>query len=211
MRLALAIPTRGVIFARTIESSILSKELPKHSEIIIVSGHPIPESHNLCIQKAIETDCTHILFVEEDMVIPEGGMTAMLDAASKGHDWIAIDYPLRENIRTVLFEDQGEVLWTGFGCTMIATKIFRELLPYPYLSADHTVVIENMHPFKYHVIEAPERSGKVYGNFDIWFGLEMKKRGISPFILREYMCKHLRMNSWERREANKGTHEIYEI
>jgi hypothetical protein len=211
MRLALVIPTRGVIFARTIESSILSPELPRDSHVIIVSGLPIPDAHNKCIERALETDCTHILFIEEDMVIPNGGIPAMIEKAELGFEIVAIDYPLTDSARSTIHYEGEKALWTGFGCTMIARRIFDDVLKKPWLTSDNTVYIESMSPFKYTVKNESERKDKVYGHYDIWFGLQMKKAGIPIKVLSGFKCPHLRMKSWERKTVNAGTHEIYEL
>jgi len=211
MKIALAIPTRGVIFARTIQSTILSKELPAPIEVIIVAGLPIPLSHNTCISRALQTDCTHILFVEEDMEIPEGAITKMIEKADKGFEVVAVDYPLTETVRTTMFEDDGRILWTGFGCTLISRRIFEVILHDPWLTADNTVYIKGEHPFKYTVMNEPERQDKVYGRYDIWFGLQMKEKGIPIVKIPNVKCNHLRMKSWERKTVNNGAHEIYAV
>lgn len=210
MKLALVIPTRGVIFARTIQSTILSPELPSDSTVHIVSGLPIPEAHNECIARALETDCTHILFVEEDMELPKHALTYMMEMA-RTYDIVAIDYPLTETQRSTIFYDQGKPLWTGFGCTMFSKRLFDEVLKRPWLTADNIVTIKEFHPFQYEVRNAPEYAHKAYGQYDIWFGLQMREKGIPIYVINEYKCNHLRMKSWERKSTNQGTHEIYEV
>jgi hypothetical protein len=211
MMIALCIPTRGVIFARTIESTILSDELPQASPVIIVSQFPIPDSHNMCIQRALQTDCTHIWFVEEDMEIPKGALTRMIEEADKGAEVVAIDYPLTKDIRTTMFYDEGTPLWVGFGCTLISRRIFKDVLKMPWLTAEYTVYIDQMIPFRYHIAFEPDKKDKVYGRYDIWFGMQMKEAGIPITVIHDYVCKHLRISSWERKQVNAGSHEIYEV
>jgi hypothetical protein len=210
MKLALVIPTRGVLFARTVQSTILNPEFPKDSHVIIVSGLPIPDSHNTCIRKALATDCTHIWFVEEDMEIPEHGLETMMAYANEGAPYVAIDYPITIKWRTTVWTEQKQTLWTGFGCTLIARSVFEGELKDPWLTDKYEVLIEQMHPLKYRVRER-KPDPKNYGMFDIWFGLQLQKMGIPIKVLEGKMCNHLRMRSWERKEANQGTHEIYEL
>ena len=211
MKLSLVIPTRGVIFARTIESTILSVQLPKDTDVIIVSGLPIPDAHNMCIERALDTDCTHILFIEEDMVIPFGGIPAMMQKANEGAEIVAIDYPLTESARSTIHYDNGVALWTGFGCTLISRRIFDEVLQKPWLTSDNTVYIKSMNPFTYVVKNESNRKGRVYGHYDIWFGLQMKEKKIPITVIEGMTCPHLRMKSWERKTVNDGTHEIFEV
>jgi hypothetical protein len=211
MNITLCIPTRGVIFARTIESAILSKELQRDSAVVIVSGQPIPLSHNECISRALQTACTHLWFVEEDMEIPQGVLTQMIKKAEMGFEIVAVDYPMTDTVRTTIFEDNAKTLWSGFGCTLISRRIFEDVLHAPWLSSEHTVYIHKEHPFTYTVKEEPESKDKVYGRYDIWFGLQMKEKGIPIAVIPNVKCNHLRMKSWERKTVNNGAHDIYQI
>ena len=208
MKLALAIPTRGVIFAQTIESTILSTEFPQDAYVTIVSGLPIPDAHNECIRRALATDCTHILFVEEDMVIPDGGLALMMKLAEE-KPIVAIDYPITKDLRTTSFIDEKIVLWTGFGCTMFNRDVFEKNLHDPWLTDEYDVMIDKMHPFEYHTVKG--HGNNRYGKYDILFGLEMKKLGIPMYVIPDISCRHLRMKSWERKTVNEGTHEIYDL
>ena len=209
MKLALVIPTRGVIFARTIQSTILSPELPASTTVHIVSGLPIPDAHNECISRALKTDCTHIWFVEEDMEVPVGALTAMIQSAKDGNEYVAIDYPVAKDALSTIFYDDGKALWTGFGCTMFSRRLFEEVEP--LLTSKYAVNIKQMHPFKYKVIDDSHRLDRVYGHYDIWFGLQMQKKGIPITVIPNTVCKHLRMSSWERKTTNNGVHDIYEV
>lgn len=210
MKLALVIPTRGVIFSRTIQSTILSPELPQGTHVIIVSQKPIPDSHNTCIREALKTDCTHILFVEEDVEIPKTGLKRMIESAEQGNDYVAIDYPIADKWRTTVWVENGIVLWTGFGCTLFNRKIFEEMIKDPWLTDKYELVIHQMKPLKYEIrVRKPNPNN--YGMYDIYFGLQLQKLGVKMTVLDGIMCNHLRMRSWERKEFNLGTHDIYQL
>ena len=205
MKIAVVIPTRGIIFARTILSSIL-EPLLTGSHFIIVSGLPIPDSHNECVRRALATNCTHILFVEEDMEIPHDVLAALLREAET-RPYVAVDYPVTKDTRTVVFRDNGKVLWTGFGCTIVNRNIFSQMIE-PYFTDKIDIMIDQLHPFKYHTQSSNRNS---YGKFDIEFGFHLQKLNIPMYVLPDVQCKHLRMKSWERKEVNNGTHEIYDL
>jgi len=209
MKIALVIPTRGVIYARTIKSTILSPELPKDSHIIIVDGLPIPEAHNECVRQALATDCTHIWFVEEDMEIKRGALKLMIYTAEGGEKYVAIDYPLNEQGRTCFKNLSGKLMWTGLGCTLINRKIFDEM-DEPYFTTDYEMHLAGDQVREVKKID-PDRKGEIYGRHDAWFGYQLNQRGVKLVGLNNYICKHLRMRSWERKTVNAGQQEIYEL
>lgn len=210
MRISLCIPTRGVIFARTIKCTLLNPELPKDTYSTIVEGLPIPDAHNECIRRSLATDCTHILFVEEDMEIPKGGITEMIRLANEGKQYVCIDYPLLPTLRSCIMRDEnGKPIFSGFGCTMFDRKLFDDMKD-PWLTQDYDVMIDSMKPFKYHIQERTNKDYKVYGKYDVYFGALMREKGV-PITEVPMLCNHLRMRSWERKETNNGAHEIYEI
>lgn len=209
MKLGVCIPTRGVIFANTIQTALLNPELPAGSVFFAVIGLPIPDAHNECVRRALLAGCTHIWFVEEDMEIPAGGLNKMLELANAGAQYVVIDYPLSAKVRTTCMFADGKPLWSGFGCTMIAREVF-EQIGEPYFSTEYEVLLEQLNPIKYKIVQCrnPE---KVYGHFDIWFGLLCKEYNIPITIVPDMICNHLRLKTWERKTINQGTHEIYRI
>lgn len=210
MKLALVIPTRGVIFARTIQSTILSPELPPDTQVFIVSGKKIPDSHNECARLALEAGASHIWFVEEDMEIPTGVLSRILDRAAAGAPYVAVDYPITEKVRLTCWYENGQPLWTGFGCTLIAREVF-EKFTYPYFTTEWEVWITHTNPLRYEIKKCLNPD-KVYGHFDIWFGFECRKKGIPIEVLPDVRCNHLRLKSWERKSnTNNGAHEVYEL
>ena len=210
MKICVCIPTRGVIFARTILSSILNPELPKDSIIIIVEGLPIPDAHNECIRRALATDCTHILFVEEDVEIPTHGIQTMIHAGSRGHRYVAIDYLVRKNITTVQYAD-GKPWYTGFGCTLFDRKLFEKEFTDPWLTDQYDVMIIKERPLQYKIQKRSQKDKDTYGKYDVYFGTMCKEKGIAISVIPDMICQHLRVSQWERKEVNEGTFDIYTV
>jgi hypothetical protein len=206
VNITLVIPTRGVIFARTIESSILNKAFT--GDTIIVEGYPIPEAHNECIRRALKTDCTHILFLEEDMVIPEGGLEAMIELAKQGHKYVAIDYKVTPVVNAIQYN--GDKPWfTGFGCTLFDRTLFEKEFQDPWLSDEYDILIDQMTPLKYH-IEKRKGNQPVYGKYDVLFGSKCHELGLEITVVPDMMCAHLRTDT-KRETTNKNVFAIYEI
>lgn len=205
MKIQSVIPTRGLVYARTLQS-VYANDL---SDPILVSGYPIPESHTQCVVKALKTDCTHILFVEEDMELPDHAVEKMMGHVDYGAEVVVIDYPIREKIRSVIHYEGGQALWCGFGCTLIHRRIFEEVLQKPWFTDKQTVYITHENPIEYYVKYEPDK--KTYGGFDIWFGLQLKEHNIPIFVVEGMQCKHLRCTQLEHIEDNHATEEIVEI
>jgi len=203
MKIAVCLPTRGLIFAQTIEA-ILKEIKGITNKIIIVSGLPIPDSHNTCVEKALKTSCDYILFVEEDVVIPEGGLRRMMEMAREDRV-LVIDYPL-EGSKTSYVEKNGEVLWSSMGCMMVPRKVFEEM-PRPWFRTDKSLLITDEEKFEFREIDTPNK----YGGHDVLFGLYLKSKGIKIVPIEGMKAKHLRLKSWERKTVNNGVHEIYEL
>lgn len=202
-------PTRGVIFARTILSTILNPELPKDSHIIIVDGLPIPEAHNECVRRALATDCTHIWFTEEDMEIKHGALTEMMKEALCERPYVAVNYPLTDRVRSCFRYDGKKLLWTGLGCTLIERKIFEDIGD-PYFTTDYEIQLSGTRIVSTNKVD-PAMKDKIYGRHDAWFGYQLNQKGVELYGIPDYTCNHLRMRTWERKIVNAGQHEIYEL
>lgn len=199
----MTIPTRGVIFAETVRTAILSPELPKDSHIFIIENKPIPDSHNECVRRALATDATHVLFIEDDMAIPAHAIEWMCAYAREGEQYMAVDYSPKVGAEHTNFIDQKKVWATGLGCTMISRKVFEQIGD-PYFTDTIRVRIDSFHPFQYHKIQQKYE----YGGFDIYFGIRCNELGIKIKHMEGLRAEHLRMKCLERIEKNDGQYTI---
>jgi hypothetical protein len=209
MKICLVIPTRGLIFARTVRSAILNPELPHDSEVVLVQDLPIPDAHNECIAHALDTDCTHIWFVEDDMEVPPTALTWMKKLAEDGNRYVAVDYDVRPNVSSISW-DMGKPLFTGFGCTMFDRTLFEKEFKEPWLTDEYWVSIEQQNPFKYHIVQR-DTSKDTYGKYDVYFGVQCREKGIAITVVDGVKCNHLRLKTYERKETNHGLYDIYQI
>lgn len=205
MKLSICIPTRGVIFARTVNTIL---HMPKDSSIIIVEGLPIPEAHNECIRQALLTDCTHIWFLEEDMALSDRQIASMIVAAQHNR-FVTMDYHMNTSLNCVQY-DQGKPIYTGFGCTMFDRTIFEKEFHDPWLTDAYDIMILGMNPFQYK-IEKRSYDRPVYGKYDVYFSIRCMELGIPIHVIPDMLASHLRLASWERKETNKAPHQVYEI
>lgn len=125
--------------------SFLSIEKPDGTLTITVHGQSPAKSRNLIIEQALKNDCTHILFVDDDMVL---AVDTLLRLEKHNENIVSALYLLRMfPHRPAAFDktyDNGkckfmsldadkeglvEVVNCGLGCVLIATDVFRILDP----------------------------------------------------------------------------------
>lgn len=210
VKLAVCIPTRGFVFSETIFSTFLNKEIPEGSTFHLAHGMPIPDVFNYLVKEALKTECTHILFVEDDMEIPEGGIKKMIEMINDGSRYVAIDYGLvfnpNEHGHTCVKRDKhNTVMYTGTGCTMVEREIFEyelEKFVSRWFSTDYQFVYE-AYPEKLKMVKAK----KAYGGHDIYFCYNLRMEGVRLDVVPDMRCKHVRIKNFERKLVNNGTYE----
>lgn len=140
---AVLIPTRGTLFTDTIRS-LLQELAPYRHAFFFTKDQPIPDCRNLLVREARRCGIpfTHYLMVDDDVILPEGGLDAMLEAKEPA---IIIDYPTHAlgkgaNRGNVAYDKwlPGEtdvagrsIAWAGLGCALVDPAIFNKLR-YPY-------------------------------------------------------------------------------
>ena len=190
------IPTRGLVFARTIAS--LAKN--KITDITFIQGLPIPDSHNEGVRKALFNYVPYILFVEEDMELPDGVIDAMVKVDKP---IVACDYPMDNGYSTIC-KNNGGVVWCGLGCTLVKRGVFENMKD-PWFDSSYSWRIEE--PFKLTKIENPNK----YGGHDINFCLKAREMGYEISQVYGYESKHLRCDSLDKGRYNDGVSPIREL
>lgn len=193
-KVAVLIPTRGLIYGKTLESLFKSKI---EKEFIIVSGLPIPEAQNEMVRRALETDCSLFLMVEDDTVIPDGALEKMIEMNCA---MVCVDYPVINGWSTIKKKD-GEILHCGLGCTLIKRSVF-EKLEEPWFITDKSLDADTGE-----IKDIPMK----YGGHDIFFGIKLREAGYKINQLEGFECEHLRCSDLNRREYNNGTYQIYAL
>lgn len=173
MKLAAILPSRGLLFSESFEE-LLRELKPFDYKIYFAHGKPIPQCFNDPLETALKDPLvTHILFVEDDMVLPKGILKKMVDK-----DWpaAALDYPFKNNGEaTILHDPAGYALYSGTGFLLIWREII-DKIPKPVFRTDLAwdVRIQN------HVLYMWPRDVsqiKTYGLHDINFGLTLWTNG----------------------------------
>lgn len=207
-RIAVVFPSRGTTYSKTIQELLLELEPYKH-DIFFSHNNPIPECFNRPLSAALDGDYTHIWFVEDDMILPPGVLTKMLQ---DDKDAVACDYPLvpDEPSGTILYSDPNTAFFTGTGCLLIKRHVF-DKLPRPVFRTDveweWSLSHEGMK-----LVAQPEGkfSKQPYGLHDITFGLYMYTHGM-PIHVNQTACGQRKLVKRGAKDTNSGTHEIIEL
>ncbi len=196
MKLAILLPTRGLVFGETVRS-LIENTKGFETEWKLAIGLPIPDCHNSVVEQALETDCPYFLFVEEDMVLPEGAVERMYGQG----DIVALDYPVDSGHGTVQRKG-GEIIFCGLGCTMIRREVF-ERMEKPWFETTRSLRIISENPFEYEVWNVPYK----YGGQDMLFCHKARELGFAIQAV-EGEAKHLRLRQLDERKYNQGTQVI---
>ena len=189
------LPTRGLVYTR-VEDAI--EKMRETEKIKVFRSHdlPIPEAQNFLVQQALLEDVTHLFFIEEDTVPSPLALKALLMADT---DIACIDYAVNGYSCVAKDKDTGEVLWCGFGCTLVRKEVFYAM-ERPWFRVDKTLRLND-----WQWVDNPAK----YGGQDIWFSMKAREKG---FTIKQLPgeCVHLQFVEVGRREANNGLHKIVE-
>jgi hypothetical protein len=203
IRLAVVLPSRGLVFSKTVEE--LYRELDGLDFKIFWShGRPIPDCFEIPTREALkDKSFTHLLTIEEDMIIPKGAVKKML---SKRKEAVAYDYPVTGSPSgTVLYDMDGTAFFTGCGILLVEMDIVRRMV-FPIWRVD---IAWGMKLFADRA-EFDIKPGRKedYGQQDIAFGLRLYVNNIPLHVVGETGQRKL----IKRGEGmtNQGSHEIVE-
>lgn len=202
MKISVIMPSRGLTFAEAEQA--LSDNLYDFNHRIFRSWNlPIPECDNYLVEKALQDpDITHILFVEDDVVMPGGSLKKMLLALNDiGTEIACIDYGVNGYSCVTKDRSTGEILWCGLGSTLVKREVF-DRLQVPYFRSDIQLLLNNYPEERW--IPSPRNA---YGGQDIYFFTQARKAGFK-IVQVEGEAKHLKLIELGKPEINKGCHAI---
>lgn len=194
------LPTRGLIYASTLKS--LKDSEIEFKDLIIIEGLPIPACFNTGVKEALKEVDSHILFMEEDMVLPDGALDKMV---KMDKPVVCIDYALDNGYSTILRKN-NEIWWCGLGCTLIKQSVFK-YIPEPWFDTSYSQRIISHEPYEIEKVDNPAK----YGGQDINFFIKVRKAGFRIHQLPGFEAKHLRCSALKRGNYNQGVFEIEEL
>ena len=188
MSVFVCIPTMRDIDARTTEAAFrLCAGHAGGAEFHMVQAQPVDYSRNLCVKLFLETQHSHILFIDSDVVPPDNCLELMLAAR---RPIVCGIYPLLLNqaaIRTSVamkkadgeYEFLGqlgdqpfEVDAGGMGCCLIERQVLTRM-EYPWFQFQQ------------------QPDCKLIGE-DIYFFEQAARLGIKPLVIPQIHCSHIK-------------------
>lgn len=198
MRLAVILPSRGLIFSATVEE-VLREAMSAGCEWRIFFAHsrPIPACFNEPITAAMAEGFTHFWIVEDDMALPVGVLGDLLAA---DRPVVACDYPVGSSM-AVHRDASGRVLWTGTGCLLATRDALSELLPF---SVDYCYQAQGDR----WVRRTVEPGEPIYGLHDVHLGMTLYERG-TPVHVIPTLCtqRYVARTATPNRNA-QGWHDV---
>lgn len=210
-------PTRGLEFsqsATSVEAALVRAlcEFKITQETALqpmyrVHDLPIPDSFNILVRAFMETDYQYAWFVEEDIVVPEDALIAML---ALDIDVAAINYNLKvggPNRNSEIRTADGELHTLGTGCMLIRRNVF-ETMPDPWFRTDRAPGMRHPgsstpKPF----LDLVENHFE-YGGHDGFFTLSAIRAGFAVASVSELRCEHLQLDALGKPGVNNGCHSI---
>lgn len=205
MKLGVILPSRGLLFSQSFDE-LLRELKPFEYKIYFAHGKPIPDCFNEPLEKALkDKKITHILFAEDDMVLPKGILKKMVDLNVPA---TALDYPFKnDGESTILHDPQGYALYSGTGFLLVWREIL-DKIPSPVFRTDLAwdVRIEKGTLYMW---PRDVSNIKTYGLHDINFGLTLWTNGFP--IVPAAPAGQRKLIAMGQTNSNNGAHIIKTI
>lgn len=200
-KVAIIIPSRGLIFSRTAEEIIRNAKDINH-KFFFAHRLPIPDCFETPTKKALEDkSITHLLYVEDDMIIPDGTFFGML---CEDKDVVTCDYPVTKEGKGAVFKDpSGTVVFCGTGCLLVKREVY-DKLDAPYFRTD--IRWTPLNYGKTIKLQGVMNNDGGYGLHDVTFGIRLLKAGVPIHVYATLGQRKL--ISLGKQGSNNGAHKI---
>lgn len=203
MRVAVILPSRGLMFSQTADEILQNLKGIPH-KIYFAHKLPIPDCFEVPTNRALDDpEVTHLWFVEDDMVFKPDCLKKMLELDKAV---VTADYPTTEYGGGAVFKLKGQIIWGGTGCTLVKRAVFDELKK-PYFRTDICWNIKNFGDF-FKLVAIPR--GEVddgYGLHDVNFYINLYRLGI-PVHDAGFKVAQRKLKALGKAGTNNGAHQI---
>lgn len=225
-------PSRGLIYSKVIEGVLVGiealEDIGVKSKVFISNDLPIPDSHNSCVERALEAGCERIVFIEEDNYV---GESEFLSLAHYDADIATLQYNDKNGSPhgIIHYNEASEILWCGLGATSIRRSVF-EKLESPYfrttvrykiikkrLSDDKRLITEyeKIDPHQQWNPETSKFEDKLepyaYGGLDVDFFTRARHAGFKIEKIPDMKSIHLKVMEYGKPYDNNGVHTITSV
>lgn len=205
--IAVILASRGMSFSQTCEELLGELEGLSH-KIFFSIGNTLPDCFNLPIEKALkQKKWTHVLIVEDDMIIPKGILKKMLDCK---YPVVALDYPfVKDYEATVLHDPNGMALYTGTGFMLIERWVL-DAMPKPIFRTDTAWDMMITKDNKLVCWARDVSNIKTYGLHDVHFGITLWSNDMPIFVMKE-VAGQRKLVKKGKSGSNSGADKIIQI
>lgn len=193
------LPTRGLIFARTISGILDNIEV---ENLGIVSEEPMPDCFNHGVAWALENGAEYVWMVEEDNELPTGVLEAMVKLKK---DIVTMDYPVAKGASHIKRDKDGTPLYCGVGCTLIHRRVF-QAVGAPWFET-HILYDQNGNE----QLVPGERLPRSWGGHDVRFFKKAREKGFEITVLEGFKGEHYRALEIPKRELNHGFYTVQSL
>lgn len=193
-----------MVFSKTVEELLDNLKDIDH-KIFWSHGRPIPDCFEIPTREALkDPSFTHLLIVEEDMIIPSGAIKRML---KKNVHAVAYDYPVTgKPSGTVMYDTKDTAFFTGTGLLLLKMDIVR-LMPFPIWRVD--IAWNMVHRPGYMEFTVQPRQKADYGQQDIAMGLRLYINKMPIYVMQQTTGQRKLIKRGSDM-TNDGTHDIFE-
>lgn len=210
-RLFLAVPIYGGVdphFFRSVLELMTAEHRPYHLRIRDYIGDSLVcRARNRLVADFLESDSTHLFFVDSDLIFSEEHVARIADHAARGVPIVAGLYPKKQRalgwVCNVLDpspapdeHDLQPVKYAGTGFLCIAREVFEAMMAaYPearYDPDDGDGVLGDLWDFfPVGIRECPETGRRRYLSEDWWFCQRALDMGYQVMMDTRVVCKHV--------------------
>jgi hypothetical protein len=206
MKVAIILPSRGLMFSKTAEEILHNvKDVPH--KFFFAHKLPIPDCFEKPTNRALlDEEVTHLWFVEDDMILPPDILKQMLDMDVAA---VTADYPTTDYGGGAVFKVKGRIIFCGTGCTLVKREVFDELKS-PYWRTDICWNVKNYGDFiKLIAVPRGENTLTGYGLHDVNFAMNLYRRDIPIHDVGTTIGQR-KLKALGKAGSNDGAHQIDE-
>ena len=202
VKIAVILPSRGLIFSQTADEILQNLEGVEH-RFFFSHRQPLPDCFETPTQAALkDKTITHLWLIEDDMVLPPNTLKDLL-AVDKAV--VTVNYPTTGKGNAAILTINNQIIYGGTGCLLVKREVFAELKP-PYFRSDIVWIPRNYGDY---IKFTGKKSTKVgaYGLHDVNFYINLYLLGIPAHKLN-YTLGQRKLIALGKAGTNDGAHNI---
>ena len=161
-KLGIGIVTAGMMEARTaccLATAMMNT--PVQQQLFLAIGCYIHNNRDTCVRQALENDCSHLLFVDSDVMFAPDAITRLMKHAEDGIDVVAARYnkkilPVQPTVKEDI-KELSEVEFVPTGFLLVNMEVYKKIGK-PCFSFSNDAESEDY----YFCIKAKEHGYKIY-------------------------------------------------